>query len=82
MQNKDDKEHNSMRRSVDQSNEMRNNSSKHSPQERERSRDRDQDNQSPLRRDYDKDRGASKPDEQPHHPQGEHSGHEPSQPES
>jgi hypothetical protein len=62
MQNKiDDKRHNSM--SGDRSNEKKDNSSKHDGHEGEHSHDRDQAHQSPFRRDDDKDRGSSRPDD-------------------
>jgi hypothetical protein len=73
MQNRDDKQRQSMSDSVDQSNERKNDSSKHSSPERERSHDPDQADQSSYRRDYDKDRGPSRPDDQSHRSQGEHS---------
>ena len=79
MENTGDKERNPMKHSADQSNKMKKDSSKHGSQDREQSRDRDQDNQPVFRRDQDEDRGHSRPDEHPRHPQDEHSGRGPSQ---
>jgi hypothetical protein len=81
MQNKtDDKQRNSMSGSVDRSSEKKNDSSKHGAHQGERSHERDHADQSPFRRDYDKDGSSSKPDDQSQRPQGGHSGQGQSQP--
>lgn len=80
MQNKDDKQRNSMSGSVDQSNDKKDDSSKYGSHHSERSYDREKVDQSSHRRDYDKNRSDSMPDDQSHRPQGGHSGNQQPEP--